>query len=79
MKNVVIHLNTINDIRNFVDMTSHCSYAVDLTDGRYTVNGKSIMGVVSLDKSKALTVNIHVDSDEDCADFVNQLKPFMVD
>ncbi len=79
MKSVQIRMNTINDIRNFVDMTSHCSFAVDLTDGRYTVNGKSIMGVVSLDKSKVLTVLIHIDNDEEAADFVNQLKPFIVE
>ncbi len=78
MKSVVIRMNTINDIRNFVDMTSHCSFAVDLTDGHYTVNAKSIMGVVSLDKSKDLTVHMQVEKDEDCADFVNQLKPFLV-
>lgn len=78
MKSVEIHINTINDIRNFVDLASRCSFDVDLASARYTVNGKSIMGVASLDKSKPLTVLIHTNSDEECADFVAQLKPYMI-
>ncbi|MBE6897989.1 MAG: HPr family phosphocarrier protein [Ruminococcaceae bacterium] len=79
MKRVEIQINTINDIRNFVDLASRCSFEVDLASARYTVNGKSIMGVASLDKSKPLTVLIHTDNDEECAEFVAQLKPYMVD
>ncbi len=78
MKSVEIHINTINDIRNFVDLASRCSFEVDLASARYTVNGKSIMGVASLDKSKALTVLIHTDNDEECAEFIAQLKPYMI-
>ena len=79
MKSVEIRINTINDIRTFVDLAARCSFEVDLASARYTVNGKSIMGVASLDKSKALTVLMHVDDDTQCADFVARLKPFMVE
>ena len=78
MKSVEIHINTINDIRNFVDLASRCSFDIDLASARYTVNGKSIMGVASLDKSKPLTVLIHSDDDAACADFIAQLKPFIM-
>lgn len=77
MKSVEIRINTINDIRNFVDLASRCSFDVDLASARYTVNGKSIMGVASLDKSKPLNVLMHTDDDAQCAEFVAQLKPFM--
>lgn len=79
MKSVEIRINTINDIRNFVDLASRCSFDVDLASARYTVNGKSIMGVASLDKSKPLSVLMHTDDDAQCAEFVAQLKPFMAD
>ena len=78
MKSVEIQINTINDIRNFVDLASRCSFDVDLASARYTVNGKSIMGVASLDKSKALTVLIHTDDEAECAEFIAQLKPYIV-
>jgi phosphotransferase system HPr-like phosphotransfer protein len=77
MKSVEIRINTINDIRNFVDLASNCSFDVDLASARYTVNGKSIMGVASLDKSKPLTVLIHCDDEAQCADFLAQLKPYI--
>ena len=47
---------------------------VDLTSGRYTVDAKSIMGIFSLDLSKPLTMEVHSD---DCADFLNEIKPFL--
>lgn len=77
MKTVEIQINTINDIRDFVEMASRCKFDVDLASTRYTVNGKSIMGVASLDKSKPISVLIHSDNDEECAEFISQLKKFM--
>ena len=41
---------------------------------RYTVDAKSIMGIFSLDLSKPLTMEVHSD---DCADFLNEIKPFL--
>lgn len=79
MKSLEIRINTINDIRTFVDLAARCPFEVDLASARYTVNGKSIMGVASLDKSKPLTVTMHADDDAQCADFVAQLKPFVVE
>ena len=79
MKSVEIRINTINEIRNFVDLASHCPFEVDLASARYTVNGKSIMGVASLDKSKPVNVIIHSDDEAQCADFIAQLKPFMAE
>lgn len=34
MKRVEIQINTINDIRNFVDLASRCSFEVDLASAR---------------------------------------------
>lgn len=79
MKSVEIRINTINDIRTFVDLAARCSFEVDLASARYTVNGKSIMGVASLDKSKPLTVTMHTDDEAQCAEFLAQLKPFLAE
>ena len=75
MKTVKININTINDVKNFVSIVSRCDYDVDIVSGRYAIDAKSIMGIFSLDLSKELTLNIHSD---DCADFLDQIKDYIV-
>ena len=75
MKKVKININTINDVKNFVSIVSRCDYDVDIVSGRYAIDAKSIMGIFSLDLSKELTLNIHSD---DCADFLDQIKDYIV-
>lgn len=73
MKSVNISLNTINDIKEFVDIVKDYDFDVDLVAGRYTVDAKSIMGIFSLDLSKPITVQIQSD---DCEEFIQKLKTF---
>ena len=75
MKTVKININTINDVKNFVSIVSRCDYDVDIVSGRYAIDAKSIMGIFSLALSKELTLNIHSD---DCADFLDQIKDYIV-
>ena len=74
MKREMIMLKTINDVKAFVNSVIKCDFDVVLTSGRYTVDAKSIMGIFSLDLSKPLTMEIRSD---DCADFLNEIKPFL--
>ena len=76
MTSVKIMLNTINDVKSFVNIVTKCPYEVDLVSGRYAVDGKSIMGIFSLDLAKAIQANIHGD---DCKDFLESIKPFIVE
>ena len=45
-----ISLKSIDDIRRFVENVTNCAYDVDISAGRYVVDGKSIMGIFSLDQ-----------------------------
>lgn len=76
MKTCHIMLNTINDVKEFVNMVSKCEFEVDLISGRYAIDAKSIMGIFSLDLSKPIQMNVHAD---DCADFLADIKPFLAD
>lgn len=68
-------LKTINDVKAFVNSVAKYDFDVDLLSGRYAVDAKSIMGIFSLDLSKAITMEIHSD---DCQNFLNEIKPFIV-
>ena len=42
-------LNNIESVNRFVAKMSEKDYDIDLSSGKYLVNGKSMMGVLSLD------------------------------
>ncbi len=75
MKTFNIQLNSINDVKLFVNTVSNYSCDIDLTSGRYVVDAKSIMGIFSLDLSKPIKVEIFSD---DCDQLMKELERFMV-
>ncbi len=75
MTTTKICINTINDVKNFVNIVTKCEYDVDIISGRYAIDAKSIMGIFSLDLSKELTLNIHSDN---CAEFLDEIKSYVV-
>lgn len=76
MKTTNIILNTINDVKLFVNIVSKYDFDVDLISGRYAIDAKSIMGIFSLDLSKPIKVEIHSDN---CDAFLSEIKAFVVE
>lgn len=44
------------DVREFVAVASKCDFDIDIFYNRYTVDAKSILGVLGLDLTRTLTV-----------------------
>ena len=65
MKTVKIRLSTIADVRDFVNAVAACETDIDLASGRYLVDGKSIMGIFSLDLLSPITLTAHSDDTDD--------------
>ena len=61
MKTVKISLNSIDKVKAFVNEISKFDCDFDLVSGRYVIDAKSIMGILSLDLSKPIDLNIHAD------------------
>ena len=57
----IIKLNSIEKVKNFVSRVSTFDCDVDILYGRYIIDGKSIMGIFSLDLTNPVTVMIHTD------------------
>ena len=62
MKSVNVCLNTVEKVKGFVNTISPLDGDFDLVSDRYVVDAKSIMGIFSLDLSKALRLDIHNDA-----------------
>ena len=61
MKEIVIKLSNVQDIREFVNVVILADYDVDLVQGRYVIDAKSIMGIFSLDLLSPITLVAHSD------------------
>ena len=57
-------LDTVDKVKVFVRCTSKFMRDVQLMSGRYVIDAKSILGVMSLDLSKPVLVSIHEDDVE---------------
>ena len=77
MKTTTIMLNTINDVKLFVNTVAKYDFDVDLVSGRYAIDAKSIMGIFSLDLSKPIELTIH-ESDE-IDEILKALQPYVVE
>lgn len=64
MKEIKIKLTNVKDIRDFVNQVILVDYDVDLVQGRYTIDAKSIMGIFSLDLLSPITLVAHSDTPE---------------
>lgn len=73
MVSVRVNLNSIDKVKEFVNVITRFDGDFDLVSGRYIVNAKSIMGIFSLDLSKPIELQIHNNDDV----VLEQLKKFM--
>lgn len=73
MSKTKIVLSTIAEVRDFVNKVIAVKYDVDLVQGRYVIDAKSIMGIFSLDLLSPIEVVAHTD---DAEEFFATLTPY---
>ena len=69
-----IKLNATEEVQEFVNAATRCDFDVDVYYNRFLIDAKSILGVLSRDLTKVLTVDCHGESKE----FNRTLKKFAV-
>lgn len=75
MTSLMISLNSVDKVKQFVNLISRYDGDFDLISGRYVIDAKSIMGIFSLDLSKPLELQIH--NDESASLLMMALKEFI--
>ena len=75
MHTVQVNLNSVEKVRAFVNSVNTFDSEFDLVSGRFVIDAKYIMGILSLDLSKPITINIYSDDDA----IMESLKPFLVE
>ncbi|HHX36934.1 MAG TPA: HPr family phosphocarrier protein [Clostridiaceae bacterium] len=73
-----ILLDSVKAVKDFVRIVNDYPYDVDLLSGRYIVDGKSIMGIFSLNLHTPVLCRIHGDQNsDDMPKLLAELDPFL--
>ena len=60
-----VFLETLDDVKAFVAIAASKPYDIELLSGKYIINAKSVMGVLSLDLTHPLTMVANTETDEE--------------
>lgn len=75
---IKVLLNSVEKVKDFVEITRSVSCDIDLISGRNTyLDAKSLLGVLSCDCSKPLILDIHAEDDER-KDLLEMLEKYLV-
>ena len=64
MKEHQIMLNATEDVKEFVNAASKCDFDIDVFYNRVIIDAKSLLGVLSLDLTRVLTVEYNGENEE---------------
>ena len=64
-----VNLNSIERVKNFVNQIINIESDVDLIYGRYTLDAKSIMSIISINLNNKLKLVLHSDDEDEIRKF----------
>lgn len=70
-----ISLSSIETVKKFVNIANKYDFQILLHSDKYIINGKSIMGIFSLDLSKPVRLEVESDCTEE---FKKDIAPFLI-
>lgn len=74
MKSVKVFFPTTESVKDFVNAVSAYPYEVDLHNGRYVVDAKSLLGIYSLDLTKPIVCEIYNDN---CDELIKDITKYI--
>ena len=76
MEEYKIKLNTIEEVKDFVNITKKFNFHIELVSGRYVVDAKSILGIFSLDLTKELTLKTYKANEDELNKFYHEINKY---
>ena len=57
-----IKLNSTEDVKEFVNEATKCDFDIDISYNRIVIDAKSLLGILSMDLTRVLTVKCYGES-----------------
>lgn len=77
-RQIKVSLNSIEKAKGFCTKCIEYAHDVDMLSGRYIIDGKSILGIFSLDLTKDITCTVY-GSEEETGRFVESVKELVTE
>lgn len=74
MKCVTVRLNMVENLNQFISIVNRYPYEISLRSGRKVRDAKSVLGILSLNLKKPLSLEIYCDN---CNELLEELRPFI--
>ncbi len=74
---ITINLNDFTKARKFINETTKFSSDIDMIRDRYVIDGKSAIGIFTLDLSKPIDIEIHSDDPYEIKRFNDIMSEFV--
>ena len=71
-----IKFTSVNEIKDFVNLTMTQPFDIDLIAGRYVADAKSILSVFGLDLDSEVTLGIHA-TEEEAAAYLGKIAKYL--
>ena len=76
---LIVKIDTIDKLKNFVSKTILFDYEIDVIRGRYTIDGKSILGLFSISLLEPICVRILTEDKEVIRRFNEEMEEFRIE
>ena len=76
IKRTKVNLNNIESAKKFVEICNYYQSEINVYSGRYIIDGKSILGILSLNLLNPVEVEIVSKSEVEANSFINMMKQF---
>ena len=75
---VKILLKNMDNVEKFVEITNKFNFDIDVIGGKRMVNGKSVLGLLTLDLTSPLSVILNTNKSNEINEFINLINDFKI-
>jgi phosphotransferase system HPr-like phosphotransfer protein len=75
-KKVTVNLNAIQKVKDFVNIIDKFESDVDIEQGKYVINAKSIMAIFSLNLLEPMVAKMDSENEEEMESFIRVMEEF---
>ena len=75
---VRILLKNIDNVEKFVEITNKFNFDIDVIGEKRIVNGKSVLGLLTLDLTSPLSVTLNTNKSNEINEFINLINDFKI-
>ena len=69
-----VNINTIEKAATFAQANTETDFDIDITSGRYVIDGKSLLGILSIKRDAPVEVDVHGGQSAEYTAYIEKLK-----